>query len=96
MECSGSRQKTSGKPPDLSLLLKASKHQLSMGSFRVCYQLDNIVEYNVLYIQAALLNEAFQLLLQYFTEHAHYIGFPELVYPVLVRVSHSFVVDVSF
>lgn len=35
-DSSGSRQKTSGKPPDLTLMLKATKHQLSMWSFRVC------------------------------------------------------------
>ncbi len=42
-------------------------------------------------MQAALLNEAFLLMLEYFSAHAHYISFPELSYPALVRVSEIMV-----
>ena len=36
--------------------------------------------------QSALLNESFELLLQFFACHAHCIGFPELSFPALLRV----------
>ena len=38
-------------------------------------------------LQSALLNEAYELILRYFALYSSTIGFPELAYPSLVRVS---------
>jgi hypothetical protein len=40
-----------------------------------------------LLLQSALLNEAYELLLRYFSLHSSAIGFPELAYPSVVRVT---------
>lgn len=58
-----------GKPPDLTCLLKATKQQLQSRGF-----------------QSAILNKSFELLLQFFASHTHHIGFPELAFPILVRL----------
>ena len=78
---------TTGKPPNLSILLHATKQQLQSSAFQVCDLLSTPVHITmVTLLQNALLNEAYELMLRYFSIYSPTIGFPELSFPSLVRV----------
>lgn len=84
---------TTGKPPNMAILLHATKQQLQSSAFQVApISLPRLFICLLCYcliLQNALLNETYELMLHYFAIFSPTIGFPELAYPSIVRVPMS-------